>query len=444
MDLNENIVLTKRWLIYLIAALIIFGYLIDLGNAKYANSSIFPNIISIGINILAVGALVFGFMSTTNSYLVIIYTLVINILISTLINHGNVDFYEADILRSVLFFCLIMTISGFVSNKRNLLLIGSICFTWLFLILIFDRNKFLIDNAIILFLVIISFTIGLYVLHSLLENVTKTKNLLIRQLKEKSEELENSNKQLALEKAISDHQKSELEKLIETREKMFRTISHDIKNPLSSIIGFSELLEGRIQQHNYDKALEFNKIIHHSSSNLFNLLNNLLEWTKLQTSNIQVHPEWINTDVCIRESMDIFITAIELKQIKVEAYLLAGEKIFADKNMLKTVIRNFYSNAIKFTEKGGKITIRAGIENGIFDFSITDNGIGIEPVYIEMLLHSSGSYITIGTEGEKGTGFGLVLCKEFIQKHHGTISIESVPDSGSTFSFSIPVEYVNQ
>jgi len=230
--------------------------------------------------------------------------------------------------------------------------------------------------------------------------------------------------------------------LIESREKLFSIISHDIKNPLSAIIGFSELIESKIEKKDLVKALEFSKVIHHSSTNLHRLLLNLMEWTKMQSGKLAVMPEWIDVNALINESMDISNTSLLQKQIALETKLGPELIIFADKNMITTIIRNLYANAIKFTNKGGCISIESKIENLQFSFSVADTGMGMEANVIDRIMNSKESIATNGTEGEKGTGFGLILCKEFIQLHKGKLLVTSEINKGTVFTCYIPVEYV--
>jgi len=442
MEWQESLIITKKWILFTFTATILAGYISDLWSTNTSFINPIPNLVAIIITLAIIAAMITKMIKTQLASAIVIYTLVLNIIFSFYINNGLVQFYEADILRSTLFFTLIITVTGFVSGKLHLLITGCLTILWFTSVLIISKNKFLIDNAFIIFLVILGYTFSLYFLFKKLEESFLVKIKLIRQLEEKSSELENSNQMLNYEKSVSENQKNELESLIESREKLFSIISHDIKNPLSAIIGFSELIESKIEKKDLVKALEFSKVIHHSSTNLHRLLLNLMEWTKMQSGKLAVMPEWIDVNALINESMDISNTSLLQKQIALETKLGPELIIFADKNMITTIVRNLYANAIKFTNKGGCISIESKIENLQFSFSVADTGMGMEANVIDRIMNSKESIATNGTEGEKGTGFGLILCKEFIQLHKGKLLVTSEINKGTVFTCYIPLEYV--
>ena len=243
-----------------------------------------------------------------------------------------------------------------------------------------------------------------------------------------------------LKMAENDLRASEIKfrELNATKDKFFSIIAHDLRSPFSSIIGFSDILVEQIRARDYDGIEKYAEIIQHSSQQAMELLVNLIEWTRSQTGRIEYNPEYFDFVNFLKETIPLFINIARQKSISVIEELPMHEPVFADKIMLSTVIRNLISNAIKFTRPGGQILIKTFRQPGFLKICVSDNGIGIPKNQIGKLFLLSENYSTPGTNKEKGTGLGLVLCKEFTEKHGGKIWAESTPGAGSTFCFELP------
>jgi two-component system sensor histidine kinase/response regulator len=240
---------------------------------------------------------------------------------------------------------------------------------------------------------------------------------------------------------ITENKNNEL-KLIElnaTKDKFFSIIAHDLKNPLNSIVGFSEYLVEKVKGKDYEQIEEFANIILQSSNKATDLLMNLMEWAQSQTGKIEFKPKNIEIVAFINETTFFYDEISKQKSIGIKKVLPDNLTVFADKYMINTVFRNLISNAVKFTNPGGEIIISAVKKENEIIFSVTDNGIGISKNSIEKLFRIDQSFSTTGTNNEKGTGLGLILCKEFIKKKNGKIWIESTVGSGTTFYFSLPI-----
>jgi signal transduction histidine kinase len=441
MEWKKSLVPLKQRILLLISTGSILGYISDiiLLNSYYLNE-IF-NLISIIVTLIATLALFLKIFSIQLSSAIIVYTLLFNIIISNYYGLSKIDCYEANILRSVVVFGLLMTVAGFVNGRNHLLIIGCFSILWFISVLIISQNDYLMNNAGVIFIVIFSSTFGLYYLFRLIEESISTKNNLIIKLSDKSHELEISNKMLSQEKSVSEARRNELKSLIETKEKLFSIISHDIKNPLSAIIGFTDLIQSNIEVNDLQKVSEFTAVINTSSINLYRLLNNLLDWTKMQSGRLIVFPELADVNLLISESIELFSSFLENKQIKLERDLLDNDGIYADINMLSTIFRNLFSNAIKYTQKGGTIKIHSRVEDNNYIFSVSDTGIGMNSDVLDRLMNNNEGFSTTGTNGEKGTGFGILLCKEFIDLHHGKLIISSEINKGSVFTIQLPANY---
>lgn len=230
-------------------------------------------------------------------------------------------------------------------------------------------------------------------------------------------------------------------KLIELngqKDKLFSIIAHDLLNPFSSILGFSELLMDRINEKDYNEIDEYAKIIKQSSQQTLDLLMNLLEWSRTQIGRVWFTPENFDLVDLIVENKMLFDVIAGQKAITINKVSPHEIAVFADKPMISTVLRNLISNAIKFTREGGEINISAEKRAKDILVSVSDNGIGIARERLEKLFHIDESNSTFGTNNEKGTGLGLVLCKEFVENHGGKIGIESEEGKGSTFYVTLP------
>ncbi len=237
---------------------------------------------------------------------------------------------------------------------------------------------------------------------------------------------------------ISERKKYEqqLKELIATKDKFFSIIAHDLKNPLNALLGISELLY--TNKSNEEVIQELTKMIMESSRNAYELLENLLEWARSQTGNIRFQPTNTNLKSLVSDSIQILINQAYNKQITIENTINEKISIYADSNLMKTIIRNLVSNGIKFTPNNGKITISYYEDDKYSNIIVQDNGIGMSEDSINQLFRIDIKRSTYGTNNEKGTGLGLILCKEFVELHNGTIRVGSELNKGTKFIISIP------
>jgi PAS domain S-box-containing protein len=231
----------------------------------------------------------------------------------------------------------------------------------------------------------------------------------------------------------------ELSKLLITKDKFFSIIAHDLKNPFNTLIGLSQLLVRGYDRMSDEKIKYFHKNLYQISKNGYELLVNLLEWSRSQMGSIEFNSERYNLYALAKETFSLYSAKANEKEILLTNNLNKDSEIFADKNMLKTVFRNIVSNALKFTERGGVIEISEKNSEDFKEITIRDTGVGISPEVIKKLFRLDEHYTTEGTEEEVGTGLGLILCKEFIDKHGGKIHVESKVGFGSKFIFTLPL-----
>ncbi len=232
---------------------------------------------------------------------------------------------------------------------------------------------------------------------------------------------------------------NKLRELNASKDRFFSIISHDIKNHFAAILGLSRLLVKPEYNEDNDKRIETATNLHESSKKLYSLLENLLEWAKLQRDELVVEPGDFNIHDVAQEAIDLIGLKAETKKISIKNDIDNRKKVFADKNMIKTVLRNLLSNAVNFTESGGSVTLESELEGNELIISVKDNGVGINPDSIHKLFRIDEKVISRNTEGGKGTGLGLILCREFIEKNGGNMWVQSEVSKGSIFSFSLPV-----
>jgi len=230
---------------------------------------------------------------------------------------------------------------------------------------------------------------------------------------------------------------SSLEDLNHTKDKFFSIIAHDLKNPFFNILGFSELLMLNVGIYSHDKTKEYLKIINDSSNQAYELLENLLLWSRSQTGNIDFKPEKLNLKDIIVDTINLVRPQASAKGIIIESEISNDVYLSADRNMISTIMRNLLSNAIKFTPRNGRVSIDVKLLTIGVEIAVSDTGVGIPEKDIDRIFKVEEKISTAGTEKEKGTGLGLVLCREFIEKHGGKIWAESEVGKGSSFIFTL-------
>ena len=241
-------------------------------------------------------------------------------------------------------------------------------------------------------------------------------------------------------------QNLELKELNNTKDKLFSIIAHDLKSPFNSIIGFSELLSTNFENFNDTQKKKYLKIIHKGISNTYKLLENLLLWTQTQRGKLVFNPEKINLYLLTNDSIKLMSLVASNKSITIKNLIPESLSLKADETMLSTILRNLISNAIKFTPNGGTIEIDTHLTpksdtHNFIEISVKDSGVGIPKELKSQIFNIANNTIRPGTDNEKGTGLGLILCKEFVEKHGGKIWVEDNTDKGSVFTFSLPLDF---
>ena len=265
-------------------------------------------------------------------------------------------------------------------------------------------------------------------LHQLNREITD----LQRELIQKKNSLEHTLKEL-------NATNQELEELNATKDKFFSIIGHDLKNPFNSLIGMNNLLITNADKYSPEKVRRFAKQMHDSAKSAYNLLENLLEWARIQRGELEPDLKEVDSVEVINEVKGLTEPLANSKDINVQTAPDNNDRVLADKEMLKTILRNLVTNSLKYTYSRGIVIISTQRVESYLQFTVSDTGVGIPAEYLDKLFEIDCNLSQEGTEKEKGTGLGLILCKEFVEKHGGKIWVESELGKGSDFHFTIPL-----
>jgi signal transduction histidine kinase len=303
-------------------------------------------------------------------------------------------------------------------------------------------SYFLILTSLVIFVVYLNgkrLIIANRRLERIVEERTNKISVQKEELQMQSENLQVLNEELRQRNDEIIEQHSKLIESNATKNRFFNIIAHDLRSPFQSLIGLSELLSNDTDEFTMKDIRDFNTAINKSAQSGFALLENLLEWARTQTNHIEFNPKKISVIALIHDCLQINSVQASNKEIELKFNFVKDVFLFADSNMLNTIFRNLISNAIKFTRKNGIVTITVEEKNIEVIIIVEDNGLGIEKLDLEKLFRIDKKFSTIGTANETGTGLGLLLCKEFVEKNQGLIAVESVVGKGSKFILKFPV-----
>lgn len=280
-------------------------------------------------------------------------------------------------------------------------------------------------------------------LRSTEENLRSSNDRLVQEMltiqdeRERAESMNAQYVELAENYALA---KEELEKLNQEKNKFFSIIAHDLRSPFTSLMGFTALLEQRAELLTPEKVKDYAETINASANRVFKLLENLLEWSRLQMDRIEFTPGTFKMSDMTIKTLDVLGPVAAEKSIQ----LIDSDgapNVYADPHMVDAVIRNLVNNAIKFTPEGGTITVAyETTQMGNARINISDTGVGMTEETLNKLFNLADNVTTAGTDGEKGTGLGLLLCKELVERNGGKLYVTSELGKGSTFSFTLPMQ----
>ncbi|RKD92414.1 tetratricopeptide repeat-containing sensor histidine kinase [Mangrovibacterium diazotrophicum] len=236
------------------------------------------------------------------------------------------------------------------------------------------------------------------------------------------------------------HKNAQLNEAVATKDKFFSIVAHDLRGPIGSALTLSEFLIEEIEKKNYETVEMYASVFHQALGDSFTLLNNLLDWSRSQLQRMEFHPQFLALSKIVDEATGLFASPLEKKHILLSINIEDDLQIMADEAMLKTILRNLISNAIKYSKEKGEIEIAAERDKGFITLSVADKGLGMAQEKIANLFSLENHTSSPGTFGEQGTGLGLILVNDFVGKHNGKIRVESTIGKGTTFIISLPLE----
>jgi len=300
-------------------------------------------------------------------------------------------------------------------------------------------NREVISKQSVIVLISLAALITFFVFLILLLRNQRKLNFALDELHKKNNEIEKKQAEIELKNQHLQLQKEKLTELNQTKDKFFSIIAHDLKSPFNALLGFLDVLENDFDTMSDTEKFNIIKILHENSENTYNLLVNLLDWSRSQRGLIQNHPAILRPGEVAESAIDILSQRASRKEHSIQNLISSEQLVYADPNLTQTVFINLINNAIKFTPRNGTIILNSVEKNGLIEISVTDNGIGIPKAKIDGLFDINSDFNRKGTENEIGTGLGLKMFKEFVETMGGTISAESEENKGTTFTFSLPV-----
>ncbi len=270
-------------------------------------------------------------------------------------------------------------------------------------------------------------------------------NCILQQLNRDLEQFNATLEQQVRERTAElEAQKLELAELNASKDKFFSIISHDLRSPFNALLGFAQILSENLERYTLTEIQQKVTYIRTAAERLYALLENLLTWSRIQRGALEYIPEPIDLAEIAEDNVTLFAPNAEQKQIHLHNTIQTQTFVYADYSMINTVIQNLTSNALKFTSPGDQIRLSATVAGQLVEVAVSDTGVGIPADILPTLLRIDTHHTQVGTAGEKGTGLGLVLCKELIEKNGGQLWVESEIGKGSTFKFTLPSPRVTE
>lgn len=355
--------------------------------------------------------------------IIITYTILIDIILTPHFQINDSDFVLLQLRLSIVA-CLFVPYAGFMIHKYHSVIVGVLYFSNFLLLVFISKNEFLLSSLPVFIFIAIGLIIGNFYLVSVVLSALN-----------KQDELLNLSKESNL---LLEEQHDKLEQAISSKNRLFAIISHDLKSPFNTILGFTRIIQNKIDQNDLEDLVRYLSLLRHSAEHSFMLLSNLLDWARNEQGTIKYKPKTLLFKNIIQQMLQIVSHDANRKEIAIRLNFSDEIQVFADENMLDSIMRNLAINAVKFTPQKGIISIGASKTENTIEISVSDSGIGLSEKRINELLNSSINQSERGTNYEKGTGLGLSICKEFIEKHEGKLWAKKNIEKGTTFYFTLP------
>ncbi len=423
-DIKNNLQKGVTVLFIVSTSIVAAGFILEIISlADYTSSLLVNNAVALSVVVIACALYIYNKKNLKLSYSLIIYIALGNVIYGTFAN----EFTELRLnffLRDSLFVMLFLTLAALVIHKRHALIIASL-YLLSTIAITFISDNFFMKSSLVLIIVAVggyAFMIRYFV------------GLLVLTIKE----LEENSLLISKQSVLLETKNEELIEINKTKDKFISILAHDLRNPFHTIIGFSKLLMTKFDKISDEKKKNYLHNIQLTSEKTFDLLNKLLDWARSQSGSRAYNPEKITLDFLLKINLDFFAESAINKGISMKKDQDVEYRIYADKDMVNTIIRNLLSNAIKFTPEKGTISTGCYKKQDAIILEIRDTGIGMDKEELEQLFNIDRTISRPGTSNESGSGLGLLLCKEFTEKCSGQLSAESEVGKGSSFLISFP------
>ncbi len=419
----ELIELLRKRLFYLSATFIGIAELIDILVIEHSRYNTYINIGIAAIMAITIAVYLLKQINIPTANSIVVFVILVDVIASPFLRLDHTEL-SSFFLRASLVVFAIIPYASFTIGKWHGAAIGIIYYINYIVVLLLSKNNFLLDTFAVITFVTVAFSLGIYILTSRLFAALYIQKDLI-----KSEQ--NHNKLLTEER-------NKLEKVNESKQRLFSIISHDLKNPFNTILGFVQLIEDDINNREYEDLKRHQVFLKQSTEKAYFLLQNLLDWAQTEQNTADFNPTRFSFNDLVAQVYELVCFELGRKKIVYYNRIDGSQMVTADRNMLFSILRNLFTNAIKFTPKNGSIEISSKKGNDSFEFRISDSGIGLAETEAERLF--SGNHVPSrkGTDNESGTGLGLKICKDFIDFHKGQIWVQKNPDKGLSVYFRIP------
>ncbi len=246
------------------------------------------------------------------------------------------------------------------------------------------------------------------------------------------------NQAMAQHRKVIDAKNNELERLNQTKDKFFSVVAHDLRSPLNSLLGFSNLLVKHADSMSKEEIQKMGGQLRDAVGNTLKMTENLILWARSQMKDEKTKPEPVDVNSVLTETLKVFSETAAKKQIQLDNEVGEDAQVLVDRDHLLLILRNLINNAIKYTKIGGKICVKTERQNGSTHIIVEDTGLGMDEEALKKLFSLEGTISQVGTSGERGTGLGLMLCKEFVERNKGTLKVQSQKNVGSSFIVTLP------
>jgi signal transduction histidine kinase len=410
----------------------------DLIFIKSSNLIYYVDVVSILLTITILVAFFFRAFSINTVVKLQILVFLANIIACSFINPLNAPGFVSSFLRNTILLFMLIPVYGLFSGKKQLFIIGLI-YILLYIETLFRANNPILNrNAPVIIFGAVLYMVAFYYIFDTIERMHIYQVQLNDRLTKQKEQAEVQKANIERLYAELKDSNQKLTESNQTKDKLFSIIAHDLRSPFNNILGISEILVKNVEDFKLEESKMYLELISVSAKNTLILLDNLLNWSKSQTGQIIFTPRKTDLAAVIQEIIKQSESAANRKKISLTQIQQEDIIVSTDENMVKTILRNLVSNAIKFTETGGNVTISAVTEQNRIKITVSDNGIGIPEETRKKLFGISANISTSGTANEGGSGLGLILCRDFAKLLGGEISVASEPGKGSDFKFTIP------